>query len=73
MTAGIVVAIMITPIITAITREVFATTPASQKEAALVIAPVEYKNPLVVRVTEPPAPPAPAAMAVEPPDVLMLP
>jgi len=35
MTAGIVVAIMITPIITSITREVFATTPASLKEAAL--------------------------------------
>jgi phosphate transport system permease protein len=34
-TAGIVVAIMITPIVTAITREVFATTPASLKEAAL--------------------------------------
>ena len=28
MTAGIVVAIMITPIITSLTREVFATTPA---------------------------------------------
>jgi phosphate transport system permease protein len=34
LTAGIVVAIMITPIITSITREVFATTPASLKEAA---------------------------------------
>jgi phosphate transport system permease protein len=34
MAAGIVVAIMITPIITSITREVFATTPASLKEAA---------------------------------------
>jgi phosphate transport system permease protein len=34
MTAGIIVAIMITPIITSITREVFATTPASLKEAA---------------------------------------
>ena len=33
MTAGIIVAIMITPIITSITREVFATTPAVQKEA----------------------------------------
>ena len=35
MTAGIIVAIMITPIITSLTREVFATTPASLKEAAL--------------------------------------
>ena len=34
MTAGIVVAIMITPIITSLTREVFATTPSSLKEAA---------------------------------------
>jgi phosphate transport system permease protein len=34
LTAGIIVAIMITPIITSITREVFATTPPSLKEAA---------------------------------------
>ena len=34
MTAGIVVAIMITPIVTSITREVFTTTPASLKEAS---------------------------------------
>ena len=34
MTAGIIVAIMITPIVTSITREVYATTPASLKEAA---------------------------------------
>jgi phosphate transport system permease protein len=34
MTAGIIVAIMITPIITSLTREVFATTPQSLKEAA---------------------------------------
>ncbi len=34
LTAGIVVAIMITPIITSITREVFATTPLALKEAA---------------------------------------
>jgi phosphate transport system permease protein len=34
MTAGIIVAIMITPIITSLSREVFATTPASLKEAA---------------------------------------
>ena len=34
MTAGIIVAIMITPIITSLTREVFATTPAPLKEAA---------------------------------------
>ena len=34
MTAGIIVAIMITPIITSLTREVFATTPPPLKEAA---------------------------------------
>jgi phosphate transport system permease protein len=34
MTAGIVVAIMITPIITSLIREVFATTPISLKEAS---------------------------------------
>jgi phosphate transport system permease protein len=34
MTAGIIVAIMITPIITSLTREVFATTPISLKEAS---------------------------------------
>jgi phosphate transport system permease protein len=34
MTAGIIVAIMITPIITSLTREVFATTPPTLKEAA---------------------------------------
>ena len=34
MTAGIVVSIMITPIITSLTREVFATTPAPLREAA---------------------------------------
>jgi phosphate transport system permease protein len=34
MTAGLIVAIMITPIITSLTREVFATTPAPLKEAA---------------------------------------
>jgi phosphate transport system permease protein len=34
-TAGIIMAIMIVPIITSLTREVFATTPPSEKEAAL--------------------------------------
>jgi phosphate transport system permease protein len=43
MTAGIVVGIMITPIITAITREVFATTPASQKEAALALGATRWE------------------------------
>jgi phosphate transport system permease protein len=43
MTAGIVVAIMITPIITAITREVFVTCPASQKEAALALGATRWE------------------------------
>ena len=34
MTAGIILAIMITPIVTSISKEVFATVPADQKEAA---------------------------------------
>jgi phosphate transport system permease protein len=34
MTAGLIVAIMVTPIVTSLTREVFATTPPSLKEAA---------------------------------------
>jgi len=43
MTAGIVVAIMVTPIITAITREVMATCPASQKEAALALGATRWE------------------------------
>ena len=36
-TAGVVLAIMVLPIVTAICREVFATTPADEKEAALAL------------------------------------
>lgn len=43
MTAGIVVAIMITPIVTAITREVFATCPAAQKEATLAMGATRWE------------------------------
>jgi phosphate transport system permease protein len=43
MTAAIVVAIMVTPIVTAITREVFATCPASQKEAALALGATRWE------------------------------
>jgi phosphate transport system permease protein len=43
MTAGIVVAVMITPIITAITREVFATCPAAQKEATLAMGATRWE------------------------------
>ena len=43
MTAGIIVAIMITPIITSITREVFATVPESQKEAALALGATRWE------------------------------
>ncbi len=43
MTAGIILAIMITPIITSITREVFATVPRSQKEAALALGATRWE------------------------------
>ena len=43
MTGGIVVGIMITPIVTAITREVFATCPTSQKEAALALGATRWE------------------------------
>jgi phosphate transport system permease protein len=43
MTAGIVVGIMITPIVTAITREVFATCPVSQKEATLAMGATRWE------------------------------
>lgn len=43
MTAGIIVAIMITPIVTAITREVIATCPTAQKEAALALGATRWE------------------------------
>jgi phosphate transport system permease protein len=43
MTAGIVVAVMITPIVTAITREVFATCPQAQKEATLAMGATRWE------------------------------
>jgi phosphate transport system permease protein len=43
MTAGIVVAIMVMPIITAITREALVTCPASQKEAALALGATKWE------------------------------
>jgi phosphate transport system permease protein len=43
MTAGLVVALMITPIITSITREVFATVPAAQKEAAVALGATRWE------------------------------
>jgi phosphate transport system permease protein len=42
-TAGIIVALMITPIITSLTREVFATVPSSQKEAALALGSTRWE------------------------------
>lgn len=47
-TAGIVLAVMILPIITAVTREVFAQTPAGQVEAALALGATRWE---VVRIT----------------------
>ena len=43
MTAGIVVAIMVTPIITSLVREVFATCPPAQKEAALALGATRWE------------------------------
>jgi phosphate transport system permease protein len=41
--AGLILALMITPIITSITREVFETTPAGQKEAALALGSTRWE------------------------------
>ena len=43
MTAGIIVAIMIIPIITSITREVFATVPTTDKQAALALGATRWE------------------------------
>lgn len=43
MTAGLIVALMITPIITSLTREVFATVPSSLKEAALALGATRWE------------------------------
>jgi phosphate transport system permease protein len=43
MTAGLIVALMITPIVTSLAREVFATVPQSQKEAALALGATRWE------------------------------
>jgi phosphate transport system permease protein len=43
MTAGIIVAVMIIPIITSITREVFATVPESDKQAAFALGATDWE------------------------------
>jgi len=43
LTAGIILAIMITPIITSLAREVIETTPASEKEAALALGATRWE------------------------------
>jgi len=43
MTAGIILSIMITPIITSITRDVFATVPRSEKDAALALGATRWE------------------------------
>jgi phosphate transport system permease protein len=43
MTAGIILAVMITPIITALTREVFATVPGGEKDAALALGATRWE------------------------------
>lgn len=43
LTAGIVLAVMILPVITAVTREVFAKTPLAQREAALALGATKWE------------------------------
>jgi phosphate transport system permease protein len=43
LSAGLILALMITPIITAITRDVFDTTPPGQKEAALALGATRWE------------------------------
>ena len=43
MTAGLILALMITPIVTSLSREVFATVPAAQKEAALALGATRWE------------------------------
>ncbi len=43
MTAGIILAVMITPIITSLAREVIETTPANEKEAALALGATKWE------------------------------
>jgi len=42
-TAGLIVAMMITPIVTSLSREVFATVPNAQKEAALALGATRWE------------------------------
>jgi len=43
MTAGLILALMITPIVTSLSREVFATVPAAQKEGALALGATRWE------------------------------
>ena len=43
LTAGLILALMVTPIITSITRDVFETTPRGQKEAALALGATRWE------------------------------
>ncbi|HVM66087.1 MAG TPA: phosphate ABC transporter permease subunit PstC [Acidimicrobiales bacterium] len=43
MTAGLILALMITPIVTSLSREVFATVPVAQKEAALALGATRWE------------------------------
>jgi phosphate transport system permease protein len=43
MTAGIILAVMIVPIITSVTREVFSTVPRSEKDAALALGATRWE------------------------------
>jgi phosphate transport system permease protein len=43
-TAGLILALMVTPIITALTREIFETVPAGQKEAAIALGATRWET-----------------------------
>lgn len=48
LTGGIILAIMITPIITAVVRDVLAAVPANQREAALALGATKWETTLIV-------------------------
>src|SRR5438876_8438708 len=54
LTAGVILAIMITPIISAVVRDVMAAVPGSQREAALALGATKWETTLVVLVNAAP-------------------
>ncbi|MCV4697959.1 ABC transporter permease subunit, partial [Escherichia coli] len=48
MTGGVILAIMITPIITAVTRDVLEAVPAAQREASLALGATQWETTKIV-------------------------